>query len=67
MIISVSAQSIDLSCSFCNMTFDTKSDLDIHCRSDEHKKNITSDEGHSWKYRPPPRGLAAEDYTLCQR
>lgn len=61
------AQSIDLYCSFCKMTFDAKSDLDTHCRSDEHKKNITSDEGHSWKYRPPPRGLVAEDYTLCQK
>ncbi|WAQ96244.1 HELZ-like protein [Mya arenaria] len=28
------------------------------------QKNITSDEGHSWKYRLPPRGLIAEDYTL---
>lgn len=24
-----------------------------------------SDEGRDWSHRPPPRGLGAEDYTLC--
>ena len=49
------------------MTFDNQTDLETHCKSDDHKKNITSDEGHNWKYRPPPRGLVAEEYLLCQR
>ena len=35
----------------------SQSELETHCKGDDHKKNITSDEGHNWKYRPPPRGL----------
>ena len=35
----------------------SQSELETHCKSDDHKKNITSDEGLNWKYQPPPRSL----------
>ena len=63
----VSVPSVPLFCSFCSMTFENQSELETHCKSDDHKKNITSDEGHNWKYRPPPRGLVSEEYLICQR
>ena len=45
----------------------SQSELETHCKRDDRKKNITSDEGHNWKYRPPPRGLVSEEYLICQR
>ena len=54
-----------LQCSYCNVYFITKADLQTHCRSQDHQTTIMSDEGRDWSHRPPPRGLGAEDYTLC--
>ena len=45
----------------------SESELETHCKSDDHKKNIISDEGHNWKYRPPLRGVVSEEYLICQR
>lgn len=60
---SVSGQ---ISCSYCNMQFPSKDLLQNHCLSQEHQRTIMSDEGREWKHRPPPRGLSAEEYMLCQ-
>ncbi|ESO87147.1 hypothetical protein LOTGIDRAFT_106967, partial [Lottia gigantea] len=54
-------------CTFCDIKFNKKEELETHCRSDLHKKRLTSDEGQDWKFRPPPRGLSSEEYSLCQR
>ncbi|XP_045616313.1 probable helicase with zinc finger domain isoform X2 [Procambarus clarkii] len=54
-----------LHCSYCNVYFNTKVELQTHCRSQDHQTTIMSDEGRDWTHRPPPRGLSAEEYTLC--
>ncbi|XP_071518358.1 probable helicase with zinc finger domain [Panulirus ornatus] len=54
-----------LHCSYCNVYFSTKVELQTHCRGQDHQTTIMSDEGRDWTHRPPPRGLGAEDYTLC--
>jgi hypothetical protein len=51
-------------CDFCDMKFTSEAELETHCRSDLHKKKITSDEDGRWRYRYPPRGLSSEEYTL---
>lgn len=53
-------------CSYCNLQFSSQAELQVHCRSQEHQTTIMSDTGHSWLHRPPPRGLAAAEYRLCQ-
>lgn len=53
-------------CDFCDMKFTSEAELETHCRSDLHKKKITSDEDGRWKFRYPPRGLSSEEYTLCR-
>lgn len=52
-------------CTFCSLHFSSLAELQCHCRSQEHQTTIMSDNGHEWKYRPPPRGLATADYRLC--
>ncbi|XP_042232621.1 probable helicase with zinc finger domain isoform X2 [Homarus americanus] len=54
-----------LHCSYCNVYFSTKVELQAHCRSQDHQTTIMSDEGRDWTHRPPPRGLSADEYTLC--
>lgn len=54
-----------LHCSYCNVYFSTKVELQTHCRGQDHQTTIMSDEGRDWTHRPPPRGLGAEEYTLC--
>ncbi|OWF45624.1 helicase with zinc finger domain [Mizuhopecten yessoensis] len=53
-------------CTFCNIRFDQQEELDTHCKSDLHRKKITADDDQNWKYREPPRGFGAEDYSLCK-
>lgn len=57
----------ELHCSYCNATFFTKPDFQNHCRSDTHQHLIMSDEGRSWKYRPPPHGFGSDTYRLCEQ
>lgn len=52
-------------CSYCKIKFGSPADLLLHCRTQEHQTMIMSDEGGNWKYRPPPRGVAADEYNLC--
>lgn len=52
-------------CSYCNVYLSTKMELQAHCRGQEHQTIIMSDEGRDWMHRPPPRGLSAEEYSLC--
>ncbi|KAK4291927.1 hypothetical protein Pmani_035272 [Petrolisthes manimaculis] len=52
-------------CSYCNVYLNTKMELQAHCRGPEHQTIIMSDEGRDWMHRPPPRGLSAEEYSLC--
>lgn len=52
-------------CSYCNVYFNTKVELQVHCRGQDHQTTIMSDEGRDWTHRPPPRGLSAEEYALC--
>ncbi|KAF5278870.1 hypothetical protein FQR65_LT03559 [Abscondita terminalis] len=54
------------SCAYCNVTCRDKSELKIHCQSESHQTIIMSDEGRDWCWRPPPRGLNAEQYTRCR-
>ncbi|XP_053631191.1 probable helicase with zinc finger domain isoform X3 [Cherax quadricarinatus] len=54
-----------LHCSYCNVYFSTKVELQTHCRSQDHQTTIMSDEGRDWTHRPPPRGLSADEYMLC--
>lgn len=54
-----------LHCSYCNVYFSGKLELQTHCRGQDHQTTIMSDEGRDWKHRPPPRGLGADEYALC--
>nr|CAD7592664.1 unnamed protein product [Timema genevievae] len=53
-------------CSYCCLTFSERAELRAHCQSQAHQTVIMSDEGRDWKWRPPPRGLTADHYTLCE-
>ncbi|KAB0792538.1 hypothetical protein PPYR_14497 [Photinus pyralis] len=54
------------SCVYCNVICRDKSELKAHCQTETHLTVIMSDEGRDWHWRPPPRGLNAEKYTLCK-
>eukprot|EP00095_Tigriopus_kingsejongensis_P007852 maker-scaffold62_size438377-snap-gene-2.15 protein:Tk07852 transcript:maker-scaffold62_size438377-snap-gene-2.15-mRNA-1 annotation:"helicase with zinc finger protein domain" len=54
-------------CSYCNVLCPSKPAFETHKRSDQHQQVIMSDEGRTWKFRPPPRGMGAESYTLCSQ
>lgn len=53
-------------CSYCCLTFSDRSELRVHCQSVSHQTIIMSDEGRDWKWRPPPRGLTSDAYSLCE-
>ncbi|XP_063235527.1 probable helicase with zinc finger domain [Bacillus rossius redtenbacheri] len=53
-------------CSYCCLAFASRADLQAHCQSDGHQTVVMSDEGRDWEWRPPPRGLTADAYTLCE-
>lgn len=53
-------------CPFCNITFKNDCELRRHCDTDSHKKTLMSDEGRDWHWRPPPRGVTEENYTVCE-
>ena len=55
----------NLNCLHCNVKFYNKVDFQAHCRTEKHQHTVMSDEGRSWKYRPPPRGVGMEVYTIC--
>ncbi|XP_041363275.1 probable helicase with zinc finger domain [Gigantopelta aegis] len=60
-------ENISFDCTFCNLKFEKQRELEKHCRSELHKKKLTSDEGQDWKFRAPPRGLNNDEYILCHR
>lgn len=62
-----STEGANWNCSFCDVTFRNQAELENHCRGDLHKKSITSDESREWKFRPPPRSLRAEEFSMCAR
>ena len=66
-IIIIALENITFECSFCNMKFDKQRELEKHCRSELHKKKLTSDEDREWTFRAPPRGLNSDEYILCNR
>ncbi|XP_063697246.1 probable helicase with zinc finger domain [Culicoides brevitarsis] len=53
------------SCTYCGISFSDKTELRLHCQTQEHQNVLMSDEGREWKWRPPPRGHSAESYSLC--
>ncbi|XP_069701486.1 probable helicase with zinc finger domain isoform X2 [Periplaneta americana] len=53
-------------CSYCCLTFSDRMELRAHCQSESHQNIIMSDEGRDWKWRPPPRGLTSDAYSLCE-
>ncbi|XP_014248250.1 probable helicase with zinc finger domain isoform X2 [Cimex lectularius] len=55
-----------LACIYCGLSFSTRSELKAHCQTEAHQTVIMSDEGRDWKWRPPPRGHIADNYTLCE-
>ncbi|KAF5286682.1 hypothetical protein FQA39_LY16165 [Lamprigera yunnana] len=59
-------QDLHPSCAYCNVTCRDKSELNVHCQSQSHQTVIMSDEGREWYWRPPPRGLNADQYTQCR-
>lgn len=58
-------ESRPLSCIYCGLSFVSRSELKSHCQTEAHQTVIMSDEGRDWKWRPPPRGHIADNYTLC--
>ncbi|KAL7639366.1 UNVERIFIED_CONTAM: hypothetical protein RMT77_009867 [Armadillidium vulgare] len=61
----VSTDYVKFPCIYCNISFPNKMKLQEHCLTDEHQSIIISDEGRDWNYRPPPRGVLANEYSLC--
>ncbi|XP_066256079.1 probable helicase with zinc finger domain [Euwallacea similis] len=53
-------------CIYCNLHFKDRNQLRAHCQTESHESVVMSDEGHDWKWRPPPRGLKCNTYVLCQ-
>ncbi|XP_066992775.2 probable helicase with zinc finger domain isoform X2 [Anabrus simplex] len=53
-------------CSYCSVSFSDRLELRAHCQSESHQTMIMSDEGRDWKWRPPPRGLTSDAYSLCE-
>ncbi|XP_077999824.1 3'-5' exoribonuclease HELZ2-like isoform X2 [Glandiceps talaboti] len=51
-------------CDYCNMNFNTVSQLHQHCALDDHKVNISADRDREWKYRSPP---LTGDFKMCRR
>ena len=54
-------------CSCCDIAFNTRHELRVHCNSELHRKKVMMDEERDWKYRPPPRGLTSREYSKCPR
>uniref|UniRef100_A0A1B6CI26 C3H1-type domain-containing protein n=1 Tax=Clastoptera arizonana TaxID=38151 RepID=A0A1B6CI26_9HEMI len=53
-------------CTYCCLIFPDRNDLRAHCQTEAHQTVIMSDEGRDWKWRPPPRGFTADNYSLCE-
>ncbi|KAK6630750.1 hypothetical protein RUM44_002919 [Polyplax serrata] len=56
----------EFNCSYCSLKFHDITSLRSHCLTGSHQTVIMSDEGRDWKFRPPPRGLTADAYLLCE-
>ncbi|XP_013382941.1 probable helicase with zinc finger domain [Lingula anatina] len=56
-----------LHCVPCSMEFKNNEDLDVHLSSEVHRQSVSLEEDKNWKFRPPPRGLTSEEYTICPR
>ncbi|XP_015917360.2 probable helicase with zinc finger domain isoform X2 [Parasteatoda tepidariorum] len=52
-------------CDYCSVIFNTEAELIAHCNSEAHQLTIMSDEGREWKFRAPPRGVGADQYSVC--
>uniref|UniRef100_A0A8D8U4A8 Probable helicase with zinc finger domain n=1 Tax=Cacopsylla melanoneura TaxID=428564 RepID=A0A8D8U4A8_9HEMI len=61
-----SGGSTSYNCVYCSLSFSDKMALRSHCGSESHQMVIMSDEGRDWKWRPPPRGFTADNYSLCE-
>ncbi|KAH6943679.1 hypothetical protein HPB50_025601 [Hyalomma asiaticum] len=57
---------LDFTCEFCGVSFDGEKEFRDHCNSPEHRTVLVSDGGRTWKHRPPPRGILADDLSVCQ-
>lgn len=60
------ADPLDFTCEFCGVSFDGEKEFRDHCNSPEHRTVLVSDGGRTWKHRPPPRGILADDLSVCQ-
>ena len=56
-------------CVMCNECFNTLDQLTSHTKTKHWQvtTNMTckEEEGGEWKYRPPPRGLTSQEYSMC--
>lgn len=53
-------------CKCCKLEFLNEANLNVHWRSEAHLVQIISDGDKKWEQRPPPRGVSAEQYQLCE-
>lgn len=51
-----------ISCTYCALTFRTRSDLRQHCQTESHQTVIMSDEGKLRRYRPKRSILPSLSY-----
>ena len=54
-------------CSYCNVIFQVKWELENHTNTPEHKAKLTLDKERPWMYREPPDNVINGDYALCPR
>jgi hypothetical protein len=54
-------------CIYCGVTCNSESQFNIHCSSAKHKLSVNSDKDREWTFRPPPIGLPASEYRLCEK
>ncbi|XP_050041425.1 probable helicase with zinc finger domain [Dermacentor andersoni] len=55
----------DFACEFCGVSFHGEKEFRDHCNSPEHRTVLVSDGGRTWKHRPPPRGVPADELSIC--
>nr|XP_037287295.1 probable helicase with zinc finger domain [Rhipicephalus microplus]XP_037287296.1 probable helicase with zinc finger domain [Rhipicephalus microplus] len=60
------ADQLDFTCEFCGVSLNGEKEFRDHCNSLEHRAVLVSDGGRTWKHRPPPRGIPADELSICQ-
>ncbi|XP_033098477.1 helicase with zinc finger domain 2-like [Anneissia japonica] len=56
-----------LECLYCETTFDSDIEVELHVASGEHHDKIRADSDREWFYRKPPLNVINGEYSMCER